>query len=166
VIPACLKGGASLTAYSPLGRGTLSGRFRNDSLGDGDWRAGNPRFQGEAYGANMALPHEIETLAQAKGCAAALIALAWLLAQVEHVLTILGTTNMRNLKTNLDSYKVKLEPSERVALELLAERVQGERYDEPVMATVYGFWFVSDFAKMRHYPCIFNCYLLTLREVL
>lgn len=138
VIPACLEVGASLTAYSPLGRGMLSGRFRNDSVGDGDWRASNPRFQGEAYGANLALAHEIETLAQAKGCAAAQVALAWLLAQGEHVLTIPGTTKLRHLKANLGSYTVTLEPSERAALDLLADRVQGERYDEPGMAAIYG----------------------------
>ena len=138
VIPACLEVGASLTAYSPLGRGILSGRFMNESLADGDWRKSNPRFRGDAYAANLALAKEIEALAQAKGCATAQIALAWVLAQGDHVLTIPGTTKLKNLKTNLDSYQVVLELNERDALNVLADLVKGERYDELGMATIYG----------------------------
>jgi len=60
VIPACLEIGASLVAYSPLGRGMLTGRFKSETLGEGDWRLTIPRFQGEAYAANVALVDEIE----------------------------------------------------------------------------------------------------------
>ena len=58
VIPACLEVGASLVAYSPLGRGMLTGRFRAEKLSEGDWRSTTPRFQGEAYAANVALADE------------------------------------------------------------------------------------------------------------
>ena len=138
VIPACLEVGASLTAYSPLGRGMLSGRFKNESLAEGDWRASNPRFQGEAYNANVALVDEIEVVASHKGCAPAQVALAWVIGQGEHVLTIPGTTKLENLKSNLGSYNVELTPEELAKLDSLADRVIGERYDERGMAAIDG----------------------------
>lgn len=138
VIPACLEVGASLTAYSPLGRGMLSGRFKNDSLDAEDWRKSNPRFQGNAYMANLALADEIAAIAQNKECAAAQVALAWVMAQGEHVLTIPGTTRLENLETNVGSYDILLEPNELDALNRLAQRVEGDRYDELGMRTIYG----------------------------
>ena len=138
VIPACLEVGASLTAYSPLGRGMLSGRFKEEALGEGDWRAMNPRFQGDAFAANVALVDEIEAVAAAKSCAPAQVALAWVISRGEHVLTIPGTTRLENLKTNLGSYDVSLSPSELEALDALADKVKGERYDERGMAAING----------------------------
>lgn len=101
VIPACIEVGATLVAYSPLGRGMLSGRFKEDSLGEGDFRSITPRFQGDALHANVALVHEIEAVATAKACTPAQIALAWVLARGEHVMTIPGTTRLENLQANL-----------------------------------------------------------------
>ena len=138
VIPACLEVGASLTAYSPLGRGMLSGRFKEEALGEGDWSAMNPRFQGDAFAANVALVDEIEAVAAAKSCAPAQVALAWVISRGEHVLTIPGTTRLENLKTNLGSYDVSLSPSELEALDALADKVKGERYDERGMAAING----------------------------
>ena len=138
VIPACLEVGASLTAYSPLGRGMLSGRFKNESLGEGDWRSSNPRFQGEAYAANVALVDEIEAVAAAKACLPAQVALAWVIGRGEHVLTIPGTTKLDNLKSNLGSYDIELSSDELAALDALADRVKGERYDENGMAAING----------------------------
>ena len=138
VIPACLEVGASLTAYSPLGRGMLSGRFKNDSLGAEDWRKSNPRFQGNALMTNLMLADEIEAIARNNACAAAQVALAWVMAQGDHVLTIPGTTRLENLETNVGSYDISLEPNELDALNRLAERVEGERYDELGMRTIYG----------------------------
>lgn len=138
VIPACLEVGASLIAYSPLGRGMLSGRFKTESLGEGDWRATNPRFQGDAYAANVALVDEIESVAAAKSCAPAQVALAWVISRGEHVLTIPGTTKLENLKSNLGSYDIELSAEELAALDSLADRVKGERYDEGGMAVING----------------------------
>ena len=138
VIPSCLEVGASLTAYSPLGRGMLSGRFKNESLAEGDWRASNPRFQGEAYIANVALVDAIEVVASQKGCAPAQVAVCWVIGRGEHVLTIPGTTKLGNLKSNLGSYDVELTPEELAKLDSLADRVIGERYDERGMAAING----------------------------
>ena len=138
VIPACIEAGASLTAYSPLGRGMLSGRFKNESLGEGDWRATNPRFQGDAYAANVALVDEIEAVAAANSCLPAQVALAWVVGRGEHVLTIPGTTKLENLKSNLGSYDIELSAEQLSTLDALADLVRGERYDERGMAAING----------------------------
>ncbi|MDJ0909628.1 MAG: aldo/keto reductase [Woeseiaceae bacterium] len=136
VIPACLEVGATLVAYSPLGRGMLSGRFKEESLGDGDWRSSTPRFQGEAYDDNVALVDEIEAVASAKGCTSAQVALAWVLGRGEHVMTIPGTTKLDNLKANLAAYDIALSVEEQSTLDQLADRVKGDRYDEGGMSVI------------------------------
>jgi aryl-alcohol dehydrogenase-like predicted oxidoreductase len=81
---------------------------------------------------------EIEVVASHKGCAPAQVALAWVIGQGEHVLTIPGTTKLANLKSNLGSYNVELTPEELAKLDSLADRVIGERYDERGMAAIDG----------------------------
>ena len=137
VIPACIEVGATLVAYSPLGRGMLSGRFKKDeSLGEGDYRAMTPRFQGEAYEANVALVDEIEAVASARSCQPAQIALAWVLGRGEHIMTIPGTTKLDNLKVNLGAYDIELTDDEQATLDRLADRVMGDRYDERGMSII------------------------------
>jgi len=138
VIPACLEIGASLVAYSPLGRGMLTGRFKSETLGEGDWRLTIPRFQGEAYAANVALVDEIEAVASTKSCTPAQVALAWLIGRGEHIMILTGTTKLENLKSNLGAYNVELSNDERMALDALADRVKGDRYDEWGMASING----------------------------
>lgn len=136
VIPACIEAGASLVAYSPLGRGMLSGRFKQEKLANGDRRALVPRYQGEAYQSNIALVNEVKTMAKTKSCQPAQIALAWVLGRGEHVLTIPGTTKPENLKVNLGSYAIELSGDEQMILDHLASRVMGDRYDEQGMSTI------------------------------
>ena len=136
VIPACIEVGATLVAYSPLGRGMLSGRFKTESLGDGDFRSATPRFQGEAYQANVALVDEIEAVAAAKSCSPAQIALAWVLGRGNHVMTIPGTTKLANLQANLGAYEIEISADERAILDQLADRVMGDRYDERGMSII------------------------------
>ncbi len=136
VIPACLETGTTLVAYSPLGRGMLSGRFKDESVGDGDYRSFTPRFQGEAYAANVALVDEIEAVAAANSCTAAQVALAWVLGRGEHIMTIPGTTKLENLKANLGSYEIQLSGDQQATLDQLADRVMGDRYDEQGMAII------------------------------
>ena len=136
VVPACIDVGATLVAYSPLGRGMLSGRFREESLGEGDFRSMTPRFQGEAFEANVALVDEIETIASARSCLPAQIALAWVLGRGEHVMTIPGTTKLENLKANLGACEIQLSAGEQAVLDELADRVLGDRYDEQGMAII------------------------------
>ncbi len=136
VIPACIDVGATLVAYSPLGRGMLSGRFKEEALGEGDWRSMTPRFQGEAYDNNVALVDEIETVATSKGCTPAQVALAWVLGRGDHMMTIPGTTRLENLRANLAAYDLALSDEERTVLDQLADRVKGDRYDEGGMSVI------------------------------
>jgi len=138
VIPACLEVGASLVAYSPLGRGILTGRFRAEKLCEGDWRSTTPRFQGEAYAANLALAEEIEAVALAKSCTPAQIALAWVIGRGEHILALTGTTKLEHLKANLGACDLELSHAERMTLDALAARVLGDRYDTWGMAGING----------------------------
>ena len=138
VIPSCLDVGASLVAYSPLGRGMLTGRFKTESLGKGDWRLTTPRFQGEAYAANVALVDEIEAVASTKSCTPAQVALAWVIGRGEHVMILTGTTKLENLKSSLGAYEVELSDDEQTTLDALADRVMGDRYDEWGMASING----------------------------
>jgi aryl-alcohol dehydrogenase-like predicted oxidoreductase len=138
VIPACLEVGASLVAYSPLGRGLLTGRYRAEKLCEGDWRSTTPRFQGEAYAANVALAEEIEAVALAKSCTPAQIALAWVIGRGEHILALTGTTRLEHLKANLGACDLELSHAERITLDALAARVVGDRYDTWGMAGING----------------------------
>lgn len=138
VIPACLEVGASLVAYSPLGRGMLTGRFRAEKLSEGDWRSTTPRFQGEAYAANVALAEELEAVATAKSCTPAQIALAWVIGRGAHILALTGTTKLEHLRANLGACDVELSDAERITLDALAARVLGDRYDTWGMAGING----------------------------
>lgn len=139
VIPACIGVGATLVAYSPLGRGMLSGRFKEDARpAEGDYRALSPRYQGDAYRANVALVAEIEAIAGANGCPPAQIALAWVLGRGGHIMTIPGTTRLDNLEVNLGAYDVTLTEDEEASLDRLADQVMGDRYDQRGMSIING----------------------------
>ncbi len=138
VIPACLDVGASLVAYSPLGRGMLTGRLKTETLGEDDWRLTTPRYQGDAYAANVALVDEIEAVASAKSCTPAQVALAWVIGRGEHIMPLTGSTKRANLDSNLESYDVGLSDDEQAVLNTLADRVMGDRYDEWGMASING----------------------------
>ena len=82
LLATCLELGVGFVAYSPLGRGFLTGRFRRiDDLPPDDWRRSNPRFQGENFQKNLDIVDAVAALARARGCTPAQLALAWLLAQ-------------------------------------------------------------------------------------
>jgi aryl-alcohol dehydrogenase-like predicted oxidoreductase len=139
VIPACLEVGATFVAYSPLGRGMLSGRFKQDVRpAKGDFRMSTPRFQGDAYAANVSLVSEIEMLASAKSCKPAHVALAWVLSRGNHIMTIPGTSRLDNLKINLGAYDTTLSDDELKRLNRLASQVKGDRYDERGMMIING----------------------------
>jgi aryl-alcohol dehydrogenase-like predicted oxidoreductase len=131
--------GASLVAYSPLGRGLLTGRFTADNRpGDTDFRSANfqPRFAEGAYEANLALVEEIKAIAIELTVTPAQIALAWLLAQGDDILTIPGTTKMKNLVGNIAAADIELTSTALGRLDKLASAVRGERYAESGMASI------------------------------
>ncbi|MEV6985886.1 aldo/keto reductase [Sphaerisporangium sp. NPDC051017] len=123
--------GIGLVAYSPLGRGFLTGAITSaDQFQAGDFRAANPRFQGENFAANRELVVRIERIAEAKGVTPAQLALAWVLAQGEDVVPIPGTKRRAYLEQNVAALDIALTAQELAGLEEAAPRgaVAGERY--------------------------------------
>jgi len=131
VLPACRALGIGLVAYSPLGRGFLTGRFQPGTVfQDGDFRAGLPRFQPDTLRANHALVDVVTALAARKGCTPAQIALAWLLAQGDDIVPIPGTRRSAHLQDNLGALSVQLSAQDHALLAhaLATLPVVGERY--------------------------------------
>jgi aryl-alcohol dehydrogenase-like predicted oxidoreductase len=131
ILPAIRELGIGLVAYSPLGRGFLSGRIHSvDDLEASDFRRANPRFQGENFQKNLDLVERVEELAASKGCTAAQIALAWVLAQGEDIVPIPGTTRVKNLEENVLALDVELLDEELRDLEAVFPKgaAAGDRY--------------------------------------
>ena len=137
VLPLCQETGVTLVAYSPLGRGMLTGAFSRDHRPTGtDYRAAqSPRFQGEAFEANLALVEEIEKIAGARGAAASQVALAWVLAQGDHIIPIPATRTADHLR---DWQPPALAPEDIAEIEriLPAGFAHGDRYGDHQIAFV------------------------------
>jgi aryl-alcohol dehydrogenase-like predicted oxidoreductase len=137
ILPTLRELGIALVAYSPLGRGFLTGRFRgvNDLAAD-DWRRYNPRFQAENFDANLVLADRITEAAAAKGCTPAQLALAWLLAQGADIIPIPGTRKISRLEENAAAVDIVLTKDEAKALSEQVPQPSGERYPAASMASV------------------------------
>ena len=118
----------------------LTGSFAADNApADTDFRGRmQPRFEGEAYAANLKLVEEIVTVADTLGLCPGQVALAWVIGRGEGVLTIPGTTKLQNLESNLAAGTATLTVEQHSALLSLADRVQGARYDDAGMARLNG----------------------------
>jgi aryl-alcohol dehydrogenase-like predicted oxidoreductase len=139
VLDACRKLGIALVAYSPLGRGFLTGAITKlDDFDADDFRRGNPRFQGENFARNLQLVKQVQLLAQEKGCTPAQLALAWVLAQGSDIVPIPGTKRRSRLDENLDALDVHLSKDELDSIECIfpVSAVAGERYAPAGMAHV------------------------------
>jgi aryl-alcohol dehydrogenase-like predicted oxidoreductase len=137
LLATCRALNIGFVAYSPLGRGFLTGRFRSlDDLPADDWRRQNPRFQGENLQRNLRLVDAVEGLARQKGCTAAQLALAWLLSRGEDVVPIPGSTRVERVEENAGAVAIVLSPGEVATLDLLAPTVSGDRYAEGGMKAV------------------------------
>ncbi|HEX7603562.1 MAG TPA: aldo/keto reductase [Polyangiaceae bacterium] len=139
VVHACAALGATFVAYSPLGRGFLSGQLRRfEDLAADDYRRGSPRFQGENFAKNLELVGHVEELAKAKGCTTSQLALAWVLTRGEHVVALPGTKRRRYLEENLGALQVTLSEHELARIEAIFPigAAAGERYPEAMMALV------------------------------
>lgn len=132
ILPTCVELGVSLVAYSPLGRGMLTGRYSSTSdrpTSETDFRAQmQPRFQPGNIESNLKLVEAIKEIAAQKGGVAAQVALAWVLDQGDHVVAIPGTTKLANLQTNLGALDCRLTEENRATLNELADQVLGDRY--------------------------------------
>jgi aryl-alcohol dehydrogenase-like predicted oxidoreductase len=141
VLATCAKLGVGLVAYSPLGRGFLTGALRSaEDFALDDWRRQSPRFRGENFGHNLALVEKVKTLAQDKGCTPAQLALAWVLAQGEHIVPIPGTRRIRNLDENLGALKVRLTSVDLATIDAVfpVGAPAGTRYAEGMMKLLRG----------------------------
>jgi aryl-alcohol dehydrogenase-like predicted oxidoreductase len=137
VLDTCRELGIGFVAYSPLGRGFLTGRFRTpDDLDPGDWRRNNPRFQGDNFQRNLDLAERVQALARKKGCTPAQLALAWLLARGEDIVPIPGSTRAERVEENARAAHITLSPEEIADLDTLGTTVAGDRYPEGGMRAV------------------------------
>jgi aryl-alcohol dehydrogenase-like predicted oxidoreductase len=137
IIPTCRELGIGFVAYSPLGRGFLSGRFRSpDELAENDFRRYGPRFTGENLQANLVLAQKVQELAGAKGVTAAQLALAWVLAQGGDIVPIPGTKRRAYLEQNAAAVDVELTPEDLARIDAEVPQAAGERYDSTGMAAV------------------------------
>jgi aryl-alcohol dehydrogenase-like predicted oxidoreductase len=130
--------GIGFVAYSPLGRGFLTGRFQKfEDLPENDFRRRNPRFQGDNFHRNLDLLHEIEGMADAKGITPSQLALAWVMAQGDDVVPIPGTKRVPYLEENAAAAEIRLTPEDLRRIEDVfpAGVTAGERY--PDMSTVH-----------------------------
>jgi aryl-alcohol dehydrogenase-like predicted oxidoreductase len=121
--------GIGFVAYSPLGRGFLTGAItRPDQLADDDWRRQNPRFQGDNLEANLRLVETVTKLAAEKSVTPAQLALAWVLSQGDDIVPIPGTRRIGYLEQNLAALDVQLSPDDLAALDHIGADVAGTRY--------------------------------------
>ncbi|WP_210485992.1 aldo/keto reductase [Microvirga antarctica] len=131
ILPTLRELGIGFVAYSPLGRGFLTGQIKSvDDLEDGDYRRTTPRFQGENFQKNLDLVGEIETMAKDKGCTPAQLALAWVMAQATDIVPIPGTKRRRYLEDNAGALQVTLTPADLARLDSIIPpgAAAGSRY--------------------------------------
>jgi len=140
ILPCLNEIDATLVAYSPLGRGLLTGAMTSETKpsGEGEYRQGamQPRFADGAYEANLALVEEVKAVATSHDATPGQIALAWILGRANNIVAIPGTTKLKNLTSNLGAANISLSSDEAKRLESLADRVQGARYNEAGMSAV------------------------------
>jgi len=137
LLAVCRQLGIAFVAYSPLGRGFLTGRFRSpDDFAPDDWRRSNPRFQSDNFQKNLDVVAKVEEVARAKNCTPAQIALAWLLARGPDVVPIPGSTRAERVEENAAAVLIRLTPDELLLLDTMTAVVAGDRYPEGGMRAV------------------------------
>jgi aryl-alcohol dehydrogenase-like predicted oxidoreductase len=137
ILPTCRELGIGFVAYSPLGRGFLTGAIQSvDDLAQDDYRRTSPRFQGENFDRNLELVGTIGELAASKAVTPAQLALAWVLAQGEDIVPIPGTKRRARLEENAAAVDVELSDDELREIADALPEASGERYPEQSMATL------------------------------
>lgn len=141
LVPVCRELGIGIIAYSPLGRGFLTGQIKSvEDFDDGDFRKDNPRFVGEAFAKNLQLVENVKKLADKKGITPGQLALAWVHHQGEDVFPIPGTKQIKNLEENVAAAFVSLSEAEIKELEEAVPEhlVEGTRYPHMERLTYHG----------------------------
>jgi aryl-alcohol dehydrogenase-like predicted oxidoreductase len=138
ILPTVRELGIGFVAYSPLGRGFLTGQIqRPEDLAEGDWRKNHPRFQGDNFAKNLDLVRRVAALARRKGCTPGQLALAWLLARGDDIVPIPGTKRRTFVEENVGALNVTLSGADLETLEDMGAAA-GARYPEGGMRTVNG----------------------------
>jgi aryl-alcohol dehydrogenase-like predicted oxidoreductase len=133
ILDTCAELGVTFVAYSPLGRGFLTGDIKSiDDLAPDDWRRNNPRFQGDNFEKNLALARSVQQIAARRGITPAQLALAWVLGRAKHITTIPGTRSAMRVDENAAAADITLTADELTALERTFPKgvAAGERYPE------------------------------------
>ena len=141
ILDTCRELGVLFVAYSPLGRGFLTGRIKSrEDLAENDYRRSNPRFSEANFGKNLELVAEVQKLADKRGCTAAQLALAWVLTRGDHVVSIPGTRSLERLAEHAAAADVTLSDEEFATIDeiLPLDAAAGGRYDAGGMASVVG----------------------------
>ncbi|WP_126553992.1 aldo/keto reductase [Dictyobacter kobayashii] len=137
IIPLLRELGIGFVAYSPLGRGFLTGEIQKlDDLAPDDFRRSDPRFQGANFAKNMELVKRVKQLATAKHATPGQIALAWLLHKGNDIVPIPGTKRIKYLEENVAATSIELSPAEMQELEQLSGQTVGQRYSEAGMRAI------------------------------
>eukprot|EP01012_Entosiphon_sulcatum_P034699 TRINITY_DN4405_c0_g1_i1.p1 TRINITY_DN4405_c0_g1~~TRINITY_DN4405_c0_g1_i1.p1 ORF type:complete len:331 (+),score=66.01 TRINITY_DN4405_c0_g1_i1:110-1102(+) len=139
ILKTCRELNIAVIAYSPLGRGFLSGRIRSlEDLPEADWRRHNPRFQGENFEKNLKIVERLRTTAAKKGVSPSQLCLAWVLAQGQDFIPIPGTTKRANLAENLAASRIDVSDEENKEIRAIITElgVSGTRYPEAMLGTL------------------------------
>lgn len=139
VLQTCKELGIAFVPYSPLGRGFLTGQYKKfEDFDQDDYRRNSPRFQGENFQKNLDLVKKIEEMAAQKGCTAAQLALAWVMAQEDNIFPIPGTKHIKYLDENIGAVNVQLTQEDLDEIEKIAPKgvAAGTRYPEAMMGAV------------------------------
>ncbi|BBU30052.1 aldo/keto reductase [Burkholderia sp. THE68] len=136
ILPVCRELGIGITAYGVLSRGLISGHWSKDAAQTGDWRANSPRFQQGNVERNLALVDALRAIADAKGVSVAQIAIAWVLAQGDDIVPVIGARRRDRLTESLGALDIALTNEERAAIEAVVPKdaAAGDRYEAVQMA--------------------------------
>ncbi len=137
----CRELGVAVVAYSPLGRGMLTGAYKSPAdFEEGDFRKHAPRFSDENFPKNLKLADQLGEVAKKKGCTASQLVLAWLMAQGDDIFPIPGTKKLKYLEENLGACEVKISEEEEKEIRKAVEdaEVHGARYPEHMMGSLFA----------------------------
>jgi aryl-alcohol dehydrogenase-like predicted oxidoreductase len=140
LLATCRELGVAVVAYSPLGRGFITGSIRSrDDFEEGDFRSYAPRFSEENFHKNLELVDTIKAIADKKGVTSGQLTLAWLMAQGDDIIPIPGTTRIKNFDENMESLNVKITPQENQEIRTAVEsaEIHGSRYPEAFSSALF-----------------------------
>lgn len=137
IIPCARELGIGIVAYSPVGRGLLTGQIKSfDDFPEDDYRRSDPRYQGDNFAKNLKLVEQVRRVAKKHSATPAQIAIAWLLMMGQDIVPIPGTKRVKYLEENSASFSLKLDKEDLESLEELAQRTSGERYEARRMTLI------------------------------